>query len=330
MDCIFARGFVLIVFFCSSISAQEPPFGAKAKPTRLLSNDAGEGPAWHPQRGLFFSGPRGITRISPSGTLQPFRYPSGGSNGLLFDLDGHLVICEARRRRVTRTDDQGRTTVLADQYQGKRFNTPNDLTIDSKGRVYFSDPRYGDRKDMEILDDNNNPIEGVYRIDRPGQVTRIITHEVDRPNGLLITPDDKYLFVADNNNNQVGGARQLFRFNLTSNGDIVPGSRKLIFNWQDGRGPDGMALDRQGRLYVAGGRNKTNQYESANQFKAGVYVMTQEGQQIGFVAIPRDEVTNCTFGGRDLKSLFITAGGQLWRIPTLTAGWSPIRTPTHK
>ena len=230
MDCIYARS-VLLTALCAgtvlphTVLPQESPFDAKAQPKRVLSNDAGEGPAWHPRRGLFFSGPRGITRIATTGAMQPFRYPSGGSNGLLFDQQGRLIVCEARRRRITRTDGQGKTTILADQYDGKRFNTPNDLTIDSRGRVYFSDPRYGDRNDMEILDAENKPIEGVYRIDGPGEVTRIISHEVDRPNGLLVTPDDKFLFVADNNNNQVGGARKLYRFDLTAAGEIVPNSR---------------------------------------------------------------------------------------------------------
>lgn len=107
------------------------------------------------------------------------------------------MVCEAARRRVTRTEQDGSTTILADRYQGKRFNTPNDLTIDSQGRIYFTDPRYGSRQDMEMLDETGRPIEGVYRIDAPGQVVRITTHEVDRPNGILVTPDDKHLYVAD-------------------------------------------------------------------------------------------------------------------------------------
>ena len=96
--------------------------------------------------------------------------------------------------------------MLTDRYEGKRYNTPNDLTIDSKGRIYFSDPRYGDRKGMEILDEKGRTIEGVYRIDPDGKVVRIIGRELERPNGVLVSADDKYLFVADNNNNAKGGA----------------------------------------------------------------------------------------------------------------------------
>lgn len=312
------------------VVANDSPIDKRAKPKKVLSNDAGEGPAWHPQRGLFFSGPRGITRMSPAGAMQPYRYPSGGSNGLLFDHQGRLLVCEAGRRRVTRTDPNGRATILADTYEGQPFNTPNDLAIDSKGRVYFSDPRYGKRDDMKIRDEEGKLVEGVYRIDSPGIVRRIITHEVDRPNGLLITPDDRYLFVADNNNNNVGGARCLYRFDLKANGEIESDSRKLIFDWETGRGPDGMALDQNGLLYVAGGLNRPNPpYETAEKRKGGVYVLTQDGELVDFVPITNDEVTNCTFGGGDLKTLFVTAGGQLWKIRTTSPGWLPVRTRPH-
>ncbi len=99
------------------------------------------------------------------------------------------------RRRVTRRENDGSLTVLAERCEGMRFNQPNDLTIDSRGRIYFSDPCYGDRSRMEMLDGDGRRIEGVYRIDPDGAVTRIITHEVDRPNGLAVTPDDRYLYV---------------------------------------------------------------------------------------------------------------------------------------
>ena len=320
----------ILLLLGNVVLADESPIDKRVKPQRILSNDAGEGPAWHPTRGLYFSGPRGITRISPTGAMQPFRYPSGGSNGLLFDHEGRLIICEAGRRRVTRTEPNGRTTVLADGWEGKRFNTPNDLAIDSKGRIYFSDPRYGNREDMEIVDEDSKQIEGVYRIDGPRQVTRIITHEVDRPNGLLITPDDKYLFVADNNNNSVGGARSLYRFDLTPEGEIVADSRKLIFDWETGRGPDGMAMDQQGRLFVAGGLNRANPpYETADRRKGGIYVLTQDGDLLDFVPILNDEVTNCIFGDRDMKTLYVTAGGQLWKVRVNVPGWSPGRSPNN-
>jgi gluconolactonase len=281
---------------------------------------AGEGPAWHPELGLFFSGGNRITRVAKDGTTHVFREPCG-SNGLLFDREGRLIVCEPGERRVSRIDPDGKVTVLAATYRGKRYNTPNDLTIDSKGRIYFSDPRYGRRDGMEILDEEGKTVEGVYRIDPDGTVARVITHEVDRPNGVLVSRDDRFLFVADNNNSEVGGARRLWRFELRDGGTIDPASRRLLFDWETGRGPDGMVQDTEGRLYVAGGLNRPHPpAETADKHKGGIYVLSPEGNLLELIAIPRDEVTNCTFGDDDLRSLYITAGGTLWRVRTRTPG----------
>jgi len=236
------------------------------------------------------------------------------------------VMCEPVQRRVSRLEKDGTVTVLTDKYEGKRYNQPNDLTIDTRGRIYFSDPRYGDRANMEIVDSAGRKIEGVYRIDlddadKPTQVTRIITHEVDRPNGLVVTPDDKYLFVADNNNNTDGGARRLYRFDLNANGTVNFATQKLIHDWKNTRGPDGMKLDAAGRLFVAAGLNRQNPpFETQSEPTAGVYVFSPDGKLLEFIPIPRDETTNCAFGGDDLKTLYVTAGGSLWSIPVNTPG----------
>ncbi|HUS36124.1 MAG TPA: SMP-30/gluconolactonase/LRE family protein, partial [Verrucomicrobiae bacterium] len=203
---------------------------------------------------------------------------------------------------------------LADSFEGKKFNSPNDLTIDSKGRIYFTDPRYGKRDTMEMKE------EAVYRINGPGKVVRIIT-ELERPNGILVSPHDQYLFVADNNNNKVGGARKLWRFVLNGDGNVNAEGKKLIFDWKTSRGPDGFKMDSVGRLFVAAGLNLASPpYETVEPYRAGVYVLSQEGKLLDFVAVPKDEVTNCAFGGDDLKTLFITAGGTLWSIRVNTPG----------
>lgn len=211
--------------------------------------------------------------------------------------------------------------MLTDRYQGKRYNQPNDLTVDSRGRIYFSDPRYGSREGMEIRDDKGQTIEGVYRIDPEGKVTRIIGRELERPNGVLVSADDKFLFVADNNNNNAGGARKLYRFDLRKDGTVDLTSRKLLHDWGTGRGPDGLKQDERGRLYVAAGLNKPNPpFEPAKDRKGGIYVLSPEGKLLTFLAVPTDEVTNCAFGGEDLKTLYITAGGILYSIRTTTPG----------
>jgi gluconolactonase len=292
---------------------------SKNSPEDLGRNGAGEGPAWSPEGFLLFSGGGKISKRDAEGRVSVFREDSGGANGLLFDHQGRLVVCESGRRRVTRTEKDGRITILADNYHGAKFNTPNDLSIDGKGRIYFSDPRYGTREGMEIRDKDGKLVEAVYRIDAPGQVTRVTQNEVERPNGLLVAPDQKYLYVADNNNNVIGGARKLLRFDLKPDGSIATGSRKVIFDWKNARGPDGLKMDREGRLYVAAGLNRPNQpYETADKLRGGIYVLSPRGRLLQFVPIPNDEVTNCAFGGSERKTLFITAGGHLWK-------WEPFK-----
>ena len=294
--------------------------------------------------------------MGPDGKTTVFRH--NASNGLLFDREGRLIACESGLRRVTRTEKDGSITVLADRFEGKRFNTPNDLCMDSKGRIYFTDPRYGSREGMEIVllkNSRNTPpvvnsglrrgsganlvfpisankidallmggtrpdlfVEGIYRIDAPGHVKLVLPggglSDLERPNGIFITPDDRYLYIADNNNNTHGGSRKLLRYALDKNGDVKSGSRKVIFDWKDSRGPDGMEMDAAGRIYVAAGTNKVTPYET-NHFKAGCYILSSGGRLIDFIPTAPDEATNCAFGGADGKTLFITSGKHLWSVP---------------
>lgn len=303
------------------LQAADRPIPAGATPVNHGAMGAGESPVWHPDKGLFFSGGGRTTRRDSGGRNHVYREKSG-TNGLLFDGQGRLVACESGTRRVTRTEPDGTITVLADLYEGRQFNSPNDLSIDSKGRIYFTDPRYGNRDTMVMKDQEGKLVEGVYRIDAPGKVTRIITHEVDRPNGILVSPGSEFLYVADNNNNKIGAQRQLVRFRLLPNGAIESKSKRVIFDWGAGRGPDGLEIDQQGRLYVAGGLNKPNlPFETADKFKGGIYILSPKGKLLDFIPIPVDEVTNCGFGGPDWKILFITAGGTLWSIPVSIAGY---------
>lgn len=280
----------------------------------------GEGPAWHPDLGLLTSGNGHINRLSRDGKSTIYR-SGAGTNGLLFDATGALLACEPVRRRVTRTSPDGKLTVIADTLNGKKFNQPNDITVDSKGRIYFSDPCYGDRSKLEMTDADGKIVEGVYRIDLDGKVTRVIGREVERANGVLVSADDRYLFVADNNNNALGGARKLFRFDLKADGSVDLTSKKLLHDWGNGRGPDGLKQDTKGRLYVAGGLNKPSlPFEPAEDKKAGIYVFEPDGKLLTFLPVPRDEVTNCAFGGDDRRTLYITGGGTIYSIRTTTPG----------
>ena len=302
--------------------------GAKLK-VEAAGGAGGEGPAWHPKLGLLSSGNGHIYQLTRNGHSRIYR-KDAGTNGLLFDPRGRLVACESESRRITRTDADGKSTVLTDRYMGKRYNTPNDLTIDGKGRIYFSDPRYGDRKGMEIRDEQGRTVEGVYRIDPDGKVTRVIGREVERANGVLVSAGDRYLYVADNNNDRVGGARKLWRFDLRLDGSVDLASKKLLHDWGKGRGPDGLKQDVQGRLYVAAGRNSPNPAEPDTAVKGGIYVLSPEGKLLTFLPVPRDEVTNCAFGGEDRRTLYVTGGGVLYSIRTTTPGrvvWPVARAP---
>lgn len=312
---------VLSLFLLGPAAADEAIFAPDARLKVETANGAGgEGPAWHPKLGVLSSGNGHIQQLDRTGKSLIWRRDAG-TNGLLFDQKGRLLACEPVQRRVTRTEPDGSVTVLTDRYDGKRYNQPNDLTIDSLGRIYFTDPRYGSRKDMQIRDEQGRTIEGVYRIDPDGKVTRIIGRELERPNGVLVSADDRYLFVADNNNDTKGGARKLWRFDLRKDGTVDLKSRKLLHDWGTGRGPDGLKQDEKGRLYVAGGLNKPHPpFEPATDKKGGIYVFDADGKLLTFLAVPRDEVTNCAFGGDDRKTLYITGGGTLFSIRTTTPG----------
>jgi gluconolactonase len=311
----------LLALLSPRLSAQEPIFepGAKLK-IESAGGAGGEGPAWDPKLGLFTSGNGHIYQLDRNGKSQIYR-KGAGTNGLLFDAKGRLVACEPVERRVTRTEADGSITVLTDRYEGKRYNQPNDITVDSQGRIYFSDPRYGNRDDMQIRDAKGQTIEGVYRIDPDGKVTRVIGREVDRANGVLVSSDDRYLYVADNNNDSVTGARKLWRFDLAKDGSVDLPSKRLIYDWGKGRGPDGVKQDRLGRLFVAAGLNKPNlPAEPATDVAGGIYVLSPQGKLLGFLPVPTDEVTNCAFGGDDLRTLYITGGGTIYSVRTITPG----------
>lgn len=312
--------FKRLVFWIGQVepSRQGDAFAKGAKAVKLRDEGAGEGPAWHPRLGLLTSGHGGIVWHSLENGSSELLVADAGTNGLLFDQQGRLLACEPKRKRVTRRSADGKNLeILTDRFEGKPYATPNDLTYDAKGRIYFSDPRYGNREGIGQVDAAGRAIEGVYRIDPDGKVTRIISHEVDRPNGVLVSRDQRYLYVADNNNDSIGGAHKLWRFDLKSDGTLEPGSQSLVFDWGSARGPDGLVEDSRGYLYVAAGRSQAKPPNETRAFyTGGIYVFNPSGDFLDFVAIPNDEVTNCTFGGDALKTLFITAGGTLWSIET--------------
>jgi gluconolactonase len=266
-----------------------------------------EGPAWGPDHCVYFSdiGNR-IMKFDPAtGKTTEFRKPSGRSNGLEFDYRGRLIAAEGANtggnRRITRTEVDGSITVLADKWKGKRFNSPNDLVVDRKNRVYFTDPRYVGSEKREI------DTESVYRVDPDKTVTQIIT-DVAKPNGICLSPDMKTLYLADSS----GGPkskRLLLAYPLKDDGTV--GKRKVLHDFGADRGIDGMCIDIKGNIYATAGAGKT----------AGVTIFDPAGKKLEFIATPEDP-SNCTFGGEDRRMLYITAGKSLYRIHLTIDGFA--------
>jgi len=259
-----------------------------------------EGPALAPDGSIYFSdiGNR-IMRFDPkTNRAAVFRDPSGRSNGMKFDAQGRLVVCEGANtgggRRISIMDLDGTWRTLADKWEGKRFNSPNDLAIDPKGNVYFTDPRYEGKEPREI------DFEGVFRISPDGKVT-LATKDVQKPNGIIVTPDGATAYVADTNSDKKGN-HHLVAFTIAADGTFT--NKRLLYDFGPDRRPiDGMTLGRDGNIYAAAG---TKEF-------AGLWVFSPKGEKLGFLATPGDP-TNVCFGA-DGTTLYITAqAGQKWGL----------------
>jgi gluconolactonase len=252
-----------------------------------------------------------IWKYNPkTGKTAIFRSPSGMSNGIKFDADGNMIVAEGADyggRRVIKTDMKtGKSYIIAGLFEGRPFNAPNDITIDEKGRIYFSDPRYLGHEPVE------QPVQAVYRIDLDGSIHRIVT-DAGKPNGVLVSPDQKTLYVVSNDNGTWGigrvpkdapllkGRMALLAYDLASDGTAR--FRKVLVDYAPEDGPDGLVCDVDGNLYVT--------VRAASRPGVGIY--DPEGKEIAF--IKTELPTNVGFGrGPDANLLYITAGHSLYRI----------------
>ncbi len=256
-----------------------------------------------------------------------WRVDSGRANGLLFDARGRLLACEGSefgpggRRQVTRTDlATGEVEVLTQRFEGARYNSPNDVAARANGQIFFTDPCYGDRSTMQMAH------ESVYRIDPDGTVTRVITQPaIERPNGIALAPDETTLYVVDSCP-VPGGNRKIWAFDLTPDG--LPGGQRVVYDFAPGRGGDGMAIDVRGNLYVAAGITRPRGRHETSEVPPGIYVISPGGELAGRIPIPEDVLTNVTFGGDDLKTLYVTAGKTLFSLPVSIAGYV-VHRPIH-
>lgn len=281
---------------------------ADAQLERLFDGCAfAEGPAADAAGNLYFSdcpNNRILVYRPDSGRTEVWQEPSLRANGMNFDYQGRLVVCcdgkDGGAAAVRRYEADGSITTLASHYQGKKLNGPNDLCFDALGRIYFTDPRYGYRHDIE------QDCMAVYRIELDGGLTRMID-DLQFPNGILITPDNRTLYLVDHNPDP-GGARTLVRYDLT--GDAQWRQTRVLADFGDDNGGDGMVLDQEGNIYLTAGRGET----------AGIYIYSPAGAHLGF--IPTGEIAgNCTFGGPDLRTLYIAASSSLYGIRMTLPGY---------
>lgn len=275
-----------------------------------------EGPVWHPDGYLLFSDPNANTiyRWTPEGSVSVFRSHSGytgadigeyhqpGSNGLTLDRKGLLTINEHGNRRVTRLERTGAITVLADRYEGKRLNSPNDLVYRSDGTLYFTDPPFGL---PEAFDDPRKQLgfSGVYMV-KDSQVT-LLTKELSGPNGIAFSPDERYLYVDDWDLKH----KVLMRYEVNADGTIARG--KVFHDFTGSAEPvalDGIKVDEQGNVYVSA--------------PGGVWILSPEGKPLGRI-VPPEHDANFTFGDADGRSLYLTASTGLYRVRVNVPGIRP-------
>lgn len=272
-----------------------------------------EGPVWIKDKGhlLFSDVPRNkIHKWSPETGHSIFMDPSGyagkngekepGSNGLMTDAKGRLIVCDHGNRRIYRVEEDGTKTTLADQFEGKRFNSPNDLVIHSNGDIYFTDPPYG------LRDESKREIDfcGVYRLSPDGNVT-LMTKELVRPNGIALSPDEKTLYVAQSHS--PAPVYMAYAINQDGNADE---KGRLLFNsiefakQGDPGMPDGLCVDVKGNLWATG--------------PGGVLIISPTGKLLGRIMMGK-RTANCAFG-EDGTTLFITSSDRICRVKTKTKG----------
>lgn len=295
-----------------SIARLDPGLDAIVAPDAPIEKVASgfqftEGPVWHPDGYLLFSDPNANTiyRLTSDGDLSVYRTHSGytgadvaaygqpGSNGLALDREGRLTIDEHGNRRVTRLEKNGTLTVLADRYEGKRLNSPNDLVYRSDGALYFTDPPFGLPK---FFDDPKKelPYSGLFLL-KDGKLT-LLSNELTGPNGLAFSPDERFLYV----DNWDEKKKVVMRYPVRPDGTLGAGA--VFFDMKNAPEPealDGLKVDSRGNLFVSG--------------PGGVWILSPEGKHLGTIKGP-ELAANFVLGGDDRKTLYLTARTGVYRL----------------
>ncbi len=256
-----------------------------------------EGPVWDPADFLYVSDEEknAIYRLFPDGRNEQL-IALGDPDGSTYDKRHQLIDCASVLRAIIRISKDGTYTVLADRFEGNRFNSPNDVTLGPDGSIYFTDPTL----DLVAGEKQEIPFQGVYRLDAAGKVS-LLTRDLQQPNGLAFSPDGRYLFIDDSK------TRKIHRYAFHPNGTISDGVLFADENVEGSRAvPDGMKFDTKGNLYVTGPK--------------GIWVWSQNGKHLGTIVLP-EQPANLTWGARDYSTLFITAGHFVYTLNTQVRGF---------
>lgn len=263
-----------------------------------------EGPLWHAAgRYLLFSDMPGdhLRRWSERDGVTTFRKPCAQSNGLAWDREGRLIVCEHATSRLTRTEANGDITVLASLHAGKELNSPNDVVVKSDGAIYFSDPTYGRNKYYG----NPRPLpldfRGVYRVAPGGGSLSLLVDDFGQPNGLCFSLDETQLYVNDTDR------KHIRRFDVREDGTLADGRVWAETTGGGAGAPDGMKIDGAGNIYCCG--------------PGGIHVFAPDAACLGVIRMP-EYTANFCFGDDDLRSLYVTASTSLYRLRVATPGTS--------
>jgi gluconolactonase len=299
----------------SSVEMRDPGFAAVVGTSVAAEKLAGgflftEGPLWHGRdRYLLFSDMPGdhLRKWTAGRGIETFRKPCAQSNGLTWDRQGRLVVCQHATSTLTRTEADASSVVLASHHQGRELNSPNDVVVRSDGAIYFTDPVYG-RKEYY---GNPRPLQldfrGVWRVGADARSPVLLADDFGQPNGLCFSLDERHLFVNDTER------RHIRRFDVAADGSLADGRV-----WAETKGtgpgaPDGMKIDSAGNIYCCG--------------PGGIHVFAPDAACLGVIGLP-EPVANFCFGDDDLRSLYITASTSLYRVRVATPGTAQWPAPS--
>jgi gluconolactonase len=261
-----------------------------------------EGPLWHPgERALLFSDMPGdhLRKWTEADGVVTFRKPCNQSNGLAWDTEGRLVVCEHATSRLTRTEPDGSSTVLASHHGNRELNSPNDVVVKSDGTIYFTDPTYGRMEHFGRPRPLQLDFRGVWRVDPASRRLTLLADDFGQPNGLCFSRDERQLFVNDTER------KHIRRFDVAADGTLAGGGVWAETTGSGPGAPDGMKLDAAGNVYCCG--------------PGGIHVFAADARCLGVIRMPEPTANFC-FGDEDLRSLYVTASTSLYRLRLATAG----------